>query len=121
MITHIGPSGISITVATISGCPHSTAASTANAAASSSNGTSSVASITGRPRAPIDETSSRVARRRRVSMPLLGVKLPAGGASRRQPRLPPPPRQVQEEPGRRHDRSHEDEGRVHDDDQRNED
>src|SRR5581483_10148130 len=116
-----GPSGISTTFATISGCPHSTAASTANATAVSSNGTSSVASMTGRVPAGADGTREREPGRRSVSMRSLRVELPPRRAAGGGPCPAPPHRQVEEEPRGRHDRGEEDEALVHDGDQRHED
>src|SRR5438046_2180373 len=120
MKTQRGPSGISTTFATISFCPHSTAASTANDAASSSNGTSSVASMTGRLPAARSETSSRGPPRRRVSIRSLRMELPPRRVPRCAPHLAPPHRQVEEEPRRGDDRREEDEPVADDDDERDE-
>src|SRR5581483_2066481 len=121
MNRHSGPSGISTTFATISFCPHSTAASTANAAASSSNGTSSVASMTGR----LPEATSAVSRSRlgplRLSVSIsLRPQLPARRVPRRRAHPPPPHGQVEEEPDAGDDRDQVDEGVADDDDQNDE-
>src|SRR5439155_9030318 len=112
-----GVGGTSATLTTTSGCPVSTAESTAKAVASSAKGTSSVARSTGRPPAGTSDTSSRGPLRRRVSM-LLGVQLPARRLSRRAAIPAPPDRENQEEPGDHRDRSQQDEARADHDDQR---
>src|SRR2546430_1589081 len=104
----------------MSGCPFSTAESTANAVASSEKGTSSVARSTGRRPEERSKTSSRELPRRRVSM-LFGVELPARRAVRRSPVPAPPERQSHVEPGDDHHRDEQDEARADDDDQRDHD
>src|SRR5712691_6988670 len=103
-----------------SGCPVSTAESTAKAIASSAKGTSSVARSTGLLAEERTDTSVPGPLRRRVSM-LIGVELPAGRAACRAPVPAPPERQKHEEPYRHHHRYHRDEARADHDDQRHED
>src|SRR5690242_18541369 len=112
-----GVGGTSAAFTTTSGCPVSTAESTANAVASSAKGTSSVAKSTGRPPAEKRDRSSRGPLRRRVNM-LFGVELPARRASRRAVVPAPPEGQDQKEPGCHHQRNQEDEAGAHYDDQR---
>src|SRR5712691_9202078 len=107
----------SATLTTMSGCPVSTAESTAKAVACSSKGTSSVARSTGRPPAGRTDTSSLKRLRRRVRT-LLGVEVPARCLSRRAAIPAPPDRQNQEEPSHHRNRSQKDEARVDHDDQR---
>src|SRR2546427_8879851 len=103
-----------------SGCPVSTAESTAKAIASSAKGTSSVARSTGLLAEERSDTSVSGPLRRRVSM-LIGVELPPGRAARRAVVPAPPERQKHEEPNRHHHRNHRDEARADHDDQRHED
>src|SRR2546428_4701077 len=103
-----------------SGCPVSTAESTAKAIASSANGTSSVARRTGRLAEERSDTAVPGPLRRRVSM-LIGVELPPRRAVRRAVVPAPPERQKDEEPKRHHYRNHPDEARADHDDQRDED
>src|SRR5439155_2250684 len=93
---------------TTSGCPLSTAESTAKTAASSSKGTSSVASKTGRPPSGRSVVSSRGGVRRRVSM-LVRVELPARCSVCRTPVPASPEREEEEEPDRHHERNERDE------------
>src|SRR6266487_3846003 len=102
-----GVGGTSAALTTTSGCPVSTAESTAKATASSAKGTSSVARTTGRPPAERSETSSRGPLRRSVSM-LFRVELPARRVARGAPVSPAPERQKQEEPHRHHRRDQQD-------------
>src|ERR687887_2480728 len=108
MRTDIASGGSSTTLARISGCPDSTAASTAKRAASWSNGTPRVASRIGRPAIAVRGVA--LVERGRLSVTMLfGVKLPPGQAPNAAAKLPAPPRHVHQEPGRHHDRKEEDE------------
>src|ERR1700752_1087198 len=119
MARHSGPSGIWTTFATTSGWPLSSALSTANAAASSSKGTSSVARSTGRRRWPAAWVCSLGGLRRSVCTGLLRVKVPVRGCPSRAPRPPSPDGEIEEEPDRGDPRHEEDERRVDEHDQRN--
>src|SRR6266516_2831890 len=104
----------------MSGWPFSTAASIANAVASSENGTSSVARSTGRPPDEAGERPSREFRRRSVST-LFRVEPPPGRTARRAVVAAAPGREEDEEPASHHDRDEHDEALADDDDQRHHD
>src|SRR6266571_1715657 len=106
MITDRGRGGSSTTLATISGCPDSTAASTATTQACASNGTSSVASSTGRPPDSTGTAGTPDLVRLRVDI-LLRTELPPGEVPRPAPDLPAPQRHVPEEPESQDDRHQE--------------
>src|SRR5229473_3390131 len=99
-----GSGGRSTKLATIRRCPSSTAESTAKVTAASANGTSSVASMTGRPFAG---SNPRMADWSRCFVPgitSLWAELPLAQAPGALPHPPPPPWHVEHEPEAHHQR-----------------
>src|SRR6266704_1017550 len=103
-----GSGGRSTKLATTSRWPSSTAESSAKATASGSNGTSSVASMTGRPVAAPRSLAARGSARSSAGMnphcPSLRMQLPFAQAPRLLPDPPSPPGHVEQEPEAHHDR-----------------